>query len=56
MSFYGQIHKRGLGTDLLSGETKADLLLEAVRCSASWIPTDSLDQSFDNRNKIQGLV
>jgi len=56
MSFCGQIHKQGLGTDLLSGETKAVLLSEAARCSASWIPMDSLDQSFDNRNKIRGFV
>lgn len=52
--FCGQIHKQGLGTDLLAGETK-DLLLEAVRCSTSEFPWISLIGAFTTEIKYEHL-
>lgn len=51
MPFCGQILKEGLGKDLLAGETKVDLLLEAVRCSA-WI---ALIRAFTTEIKYEHL-
>lgn len=53
--FCGQIHKQGLGTDLLAGETKVDLLLEAVRCSASEFPWIALIRAFTTEIKYEHL-
>lgn len=55
MPFCGQIRKQGLGTDLFAGETKVDLLSEAVRCSASEFPWISLIRAFTTEIKYELL-
>lgn len=55
MPFCGQIHKQGLGTDLPAEETKVDLLLETVRCSASEFSWISLIRAFTTEIKYEHL-